>query len=262
MRKYFLLMRYELKTIVRDPFQLYLCAYPFLLLLLSTLVFPRILDAISQNEAALRYTTLVLTMLLLTMGTFLAGAMGCFLLLEHKDEKTIHTIAVTPVGVFGYLVFKMTYIYLLSAVSSVIVLLGTKLLAADQYIIGGVSLFDKIDIGHIISYALVSSLFAPALALFLGAFAKNKVEGFAFIKGSGMAAMAPFLMILDTFRDGLQYALGIFPNFWSIKGLMQELSPVKSTANLSYPMYLAIGAVYSIAVSLVCCRLFLKKAQY
>ena len=102
----------------------------------------------------------------------------------------------------------------------------------------------------------------PTLALFQAAFAKNKVEGFAYIKCTGMLALIPIPLVLDAFQGELQYVLGIFPNFWAIKGLMQELFPMGNDANLSYPLYLLIGAVYSAVLLILMYRLFLRKTQY
>ncbi len=262
MNKYISLSRYELKTIIRDPFHMFLCAFPFILLFISVYLFPALMSSMEQDSAELKYTTLIILMILVTFGTFITGAMGSFMLLEHKDERTLNTISVTPVGASGYLMFKLTYIYLLSVVSILVILVGTKLLASDAYAIGGVSLLDNIGSLHILTYALVMGLFAPSLALLQSAFARNKVEGYALVKGTGTAAMIPLVMIMDAFMDGTQYILGIFPNFWSLKGFMLTLLPNNSTSNLSYTLYLIIGALYSLVLLLVCYKLFLKKVSY
>jgi fluoroquinolone transport system permease protein len=188
--------------------------------------------------------------------------MATFLLLDNKDECTINTVAVTPVGTSGYIKFKMTYIYIMTVISTIVVLLGTKLIAGERYSIGGVSLFDNIGVLHIVSFAVVAALFTPTLALFQAAFAKNKIEGFALIKGTGMVAMVPLLMILEAFQGGLQYLLGIFPNFWAVKGLMLELLPTDNSANLGYPFYLLIGVIYNILVLMFAYRFFLKRVKY
>lgn len=48
------------------------------------------------------------------------------------------------------------------------------------------------------------------------------------MKGTGIVALVPALMILETFQGGLQYVLGIFPNFWAVKGMLLELMPVQT----------------------------------
>jgi fluoroquinolone transport system permease protein len=243
MGKYCYLLKYEIKTIIRDPLSLYMCSFPVILLILATAVFPMMFQSMDvQNEAALRVTMLIVLLIVLTLGSFFLSFLTALLLVENKDEHTLHTIAVTPVGVSGYIKFKLVYIYIMSILSTMLVLLGTKYLAGDAYAIRGISLFDHLSALEVISFALVNGLFVAALALFQSSFAKNKVEGFAFIKATGIIALVPILLVLDSFRDGLQYALGILPNFWAIKGIMLELLPIESSANLSFPLYLAIGA--------------------
>jgi fluoroquinolone transport system permease protein len=263
MGKYVSLLKYEAKTIIRDPINIYMCLYPVIVLALSAFLMPFIFESIDpMQEAALKITMLLMLILIMAFGSAILSAMATFLLLEHKDEHTLNTIAVTPVGTSGYLNFKMAYIYLMSVIGTIVVLWGTKLIAGDKYTVMGVSLFDNINLLHIVAFAVVDSIFAPALGLLQGAFAKNKVEGFAIIKGAGMLVMVPALMILETFQGGMQYVLGIFPNFWAIRGMFLEFLPAENAANLSFPLYLLIGGAYNVMLLVAAYRLFLKKAQY
>ena len=51
----------------------------------------------------------------------------------------------------------------MSFLGIVMVLLGTKLIAGDKYSINGVSMFDSVNVYHIIAFAAVDSIFAPFL---------------------------------------------------------------------------------------------------
>ncbi|MHB8964064.1 MAG: ABC transporter permease [Saccharofermentanales bacterium] len=263
MNKHLSLIRYEARTITRDPFQLLMLFFPFLMLALSTLVFPAILRSIGEgNEEAAKITMLILLIMIMSFGTLIAGAMGSFMLLEQKDEKTINTIAVTPVGISGYLVFKLVYLYILAIASIMIVLFGTAYFAKETYSIGGVSLFDHAQTWQLIIYSFIAALFAPTLALLQASLAKNKVEGFALVKGSGIVALLPMLIILESFKGGLQYLLGIFPNFWSTKAMFNVLMQTNSSSDLDFIWYMVIGAIYSLVILAVSYKLFLRKIQY
>lgn len=263
MGKYFYLLKYEMRTILRDPLSLYMCSFPVILLILATTVFPLIFKSMdTQNEAALRVTMLIVLLIVLTLGSFFLSFLTALLLVENKDEHTLNTIAVTPVGVSGYIKFKLAYIYIMSIFSTMLVLFGTKYMAGDAYAIREISLFGNLSALEIVSFAFVNGLFVASLALFQSAFAKNKVEGFAFIKATGIVALVPILLVLDSFRDGFQYALGILPNFWAVKGILLELFPVESSANLSFPLYLAIGAGYNLLFLSVMYWAFLRKTEY
>ncbi|NLO10052.1 MAG: hypothetical protein GX129_09340 [Clostridiales bacterium] len=260
MGRYLFLLRFEAKNIFRDSINIYMCVFPLVILMLASFVFPRILDR--MEGIGLEITMMIMLIIILIFGSFFLAAMATFLLLDNKDDNTLNTVAVTPIGTSGYIIFKMTYIYIMTVISTIIILWGTKLIAGDRYSIGGVSLFDRLNLFQIIVFAFAAGLFTPAMALFQSAMAKNKIEGFALIKGSGMIAMVPALMIMNTFEGGMQYVLGIFPNFWAVKGLMMELIPNNNSANLSFFVYIFIGAVYNILILVVTYRLFLKKVKY
>lgn len=257
------LMRYEMKTILRDPMNVFMCVFPLLILALAAFVFPMIVESIDPaKEAVMQLTMLLLLVFVVTFGSYFLAAMATFLLLENKDECTLNTISVTPVGLPGYLRFKMAYLYVMGVFAAMAILLGTKWLAGDRYAIGGKSLFDNLEWWEVLAFAAVNGIFVPALALLQGAFAHNKVEGFAMIKGTGIIALLPALMILKTFHGGLQYVLGVIPSFWATKAVMLELFPIPNGANLGFAAYLAIGAAYNMAVLFAAYRLFLKKVSY
>ncbi len=263
MGKYLALFKYEAKTIWRDPINLYMCAFPLIMLVLAAFVFPMMFQSMGALQGTmLKAVMLLLLIVILAFGSFFLAAMATFLLLEQKDENTLHTIAVTPLGTPGYLKFKMTYIYLMSVLGNIVVLLGTKLIAADKYSIMGVSLLRQINLLHMVSFAAVNSLFTLVLSLLQGALAKNKVEGFAFIKGTGILALLPALLVLEAFQGNLQYVLGVFPNFWVIKGMLVQFMPMELGGNLTFPVYLIIGGAYNLLLLAAAYRLFLKKAQF
>lgn len=263
MGKYAALLKYEARTIWRDPINLYMCTFPVIMLGLAAFVFPLLFTSTDVLQGAmLRAVMLLLVVVILAFGSFFLAAMAAFLLVEQKDEHTLHTIAVTPVGVSGYLKFKLSYIYLMSVLGNILVLAGTKLLAGDKYSIFGVSLFDQIHLGHMVSFAAVNSLFTLVLGLWQGALARNKVEGFALIKGTGMLALLPALTVLEVFQGKPQYVLGVFPNFWAIKGMLVQFMPVRAEGDLSYALYLLVGTAYNLMLLAGAYKVFLRKAQY
>ena len=263
MSKFISLMKYEAKTIIRDPINLYMSVFPLIILAMASFVFPMIIESIDPADQATKQIIMLLLLIItVAIGSYFLAAMATFLLIENKDECTLNTIAVTPIGMSGYVKFKMTYIYVMTVISNIVILLGTKLIAGDKYAIGGISLFDNIGLIEIIAFSIVSSLFIPSLALLQGSLAKNKVEGFAYIKGTGIIALIPAIMILEGLQGGMQYLLGVFPNFWAIKGIMLQLLPMSNRANLSFPLYLLIGAIYNIVLLFFAYRMFKNKVQY
>jgi fluoroquinolone transport system permease protein len=267
MKKYLNLLKYEMKTLIKDSMNRFMIFYPLLMLFIIGYLLPKIVQKTTSGieTAGAIYTLLIGFVMALAIGGYVMGAMLGFSLLENKDEKTILSIAVTPITVEGYATFKITYTYVFAIISNLIILGGAKLFASNQYVIdmgaGPVSLFDNISYLHILIFAIVNSLLVPAIALIFAAFAKNKVEGFAFMKGGGMIIMTPLLAIIPALTDVKQYILGIIPNFWAIKAMLNLALNSSEPSNLNFYIYLVIGAVYSILISVVSLKFFIKKSE-
>ncbi|HOI46154.1 MAG TPA: hypothetical protein PLR26_00320 [Bacilli bacterium] len=266
MKKYLKLLQYELKTIIKDPMNRFMMIYPFMMLFIIGYVLPQIVQKTTSGmeTTGAIYTLLIGFVMSLAIGGYVMGAMLGFSLLENKDEKTILSIAVTPITVEGYATFKIIYTYVFSIISNLIIVGGTKLLASNQYVVnlgaGPVSLFDNLSYFQILLFALVNSLLVPTIALIFGAFAKNKVEGFAFVKGGGLIVMTPLLAIIPALADAKQYILGILPNFWAIKGMLNLALNSTHASNLNFYLYLLIGSIYSVLISILSLKVFIKKS--
>ncbi|MBU1145474.1 MAG: hypothetical protein KJ971_06445 [Firmicutes bacterium] len=266
MKKYISLLKYEFKMILKDSMSIFMIVYPILMLFICGFLLPAILDKTStQDSNGTTITLLIGFVVILSLGGFVMGALLGFSLLENKDENTLINIAVTPVTVSGYAMFKVAYTYVLAFFGNVFMIGGLKLIATDKYQVvylsQTVNLLDNISYGQIIIFSLVASLVIPTIAMIIGAIAKNKIEGFAFMKSSGIIIMVPLLTLLDTFKDAKQYILGIVPNFWTVKALLNISLSSTNPSDLSYGMYLLIGAVYTIFLGGICLRFFIKKSN-
>jgi fluoroquinolone transport system permease protein len=262
MMKYYNLLKYELKNLLRDKMNLMMFVYPLLMLVMAVFLFPFLFQVESAEGAGLEVTMIVVIIALVGFGYIIASALLGFSLLDNKDEDTMQTIAVTPISKVGYVNFKLVYTYILSVLSTLIILSGTKLFASDAYILGAVKLFEGISHFQIFVFSLSTSLLVPALGLLIVGLAKNKVEGFAYMKGSGFLMLIPMLVLLPTFKGAGQYLLAIFPNFWGVQGILNLMFPqlFSSSANLGFYAYMLIGAVVCMIYSIICYKFYMKRA--
>lgn len=264
MKKYLSLVKYEFKTIVKDLMNLFILLYPVLMLFICGYLLPAIVKRAAGSDTNTSAITLLIGfVLLISIGGFMMGAMLGFSLLDNRDENTLLNIAASPVTVSGYATFKIIYTYILAILGNIFMVGGLKLLASESYIVvyGGVTigLLDNITYGHIIIFSIVSGLIVPFVALVLGAIAKNKIEGFAMVKGGGLFVMIPMLVLLDSFQDAKQYIFGIFPNFWPIKAILNLSLGTQNAANLDFWLYMLIGAIYPIFLGVIALKMFVKK---
>lgn len=262
MKKYYSILKYEMKGIFRDKMTLMMLMYPFFILILSAFLIPRLLPS-ADSPAAAMYGSMIAFIMFMSMGAMIIAILLAFVLLDRKDEKTLFTIASTPLTVGGYLRFQATYHYIIALIVNLVVLIGTKLLASDAYTFETsgitVNLFGNMTYDKILVFSIVGALFVPGFGFILGALGKNKIEGFAYMKSSGILFLLPILLVLNAFRNEVQYALGLAPNFWAIKGLLVTVMP-ENQADMNFWLYMLVGAIYSIALNIAGYKFFIKRS--
>jgi fluoroquinolone transport system permease protein len=261
--KYLRLLKYEMRTLFRDPMNIFMLFYPFLMLFITGWFLPMILSRTSSDEQTYALTLLIAFVILLSIGGYVMGALLGFSLLENKDEQTIKTIAVTPVSVSGYIIFKTVYAYIFSILGNLVMIIGIKEFAGASYSFAYGPFqfgFDNINYGHIFAFAMVSSLLVPTIGTLIASISKNKIEGFTFMKSGGIVAMIPALVLINSFSDWKQYILGIAPNFWPVKALLNLALGSNDQYDLSFWLYLLVGSLYMIACAYIFIRIFIKKA--
>ncbi len=266
MNKYWSLFRYELKTLLRDPLNLFMLIYPLFMLGFVGWLIPELLKRSGVDTQGPEYalSMLLLFTLILAIGGFISGVILGFSLLENKDDQTIKAIAVSPISVMGYTLFKITYTFIFGVLGTLVLLFGMKYLFGDTFSFAyGETVFGLREISNvdIILFSLVSSLMTPTAGVLMAAIAKNKIEGFALMKSGGIVFMIPLLILLDSFGDWKQFLLGVAPNFWAVKGFYNLALNIQGPNDLAYGWYLLIGSVYLIVLAALSIRWFVKRVS-
>jgi fluoroquinolone transport system permease protein len=182
------------------------------------------------------YYVLGMAFILQTMPLLYGSVVG-FLLLDERDDRTLQALQVTPLGGAGYLVYRTTLPVLLSLVGALVIVPLAGL--------------TPMSLAALFPAAVAVAPMAPLFALFLAAFAQNKVQGFALMKTMGVvflpAAAAYFVPM------PLQLAFGVVLTYWPAKvfWLAQAGDP------LSW-IYLGLGTVYQCLVIAVLLRRFVR----
>jgi fluoroquinolone transport system permease protein len=254
-----------MKTILKEPMNVFMLVYPVMMLLICAYVLPAVLQAVDASENGSTITLLIGFALILALGGFLMGAVLGFSLLDNKDENTLINIAASPIRVSGYAGFKIAYSFVLSIIANVILLGGLKWLASDIYTVTyytvTIRLLDAVSWWDVFWFSIVSSLVVPAIAMVIASVAKNKIEGFAFMKMGGIVVFIPILSLLESFQDWKQYLLGIVPIFWPLKAVLNKALMMSHESNLPFWAYMVLGAIYTVLLGVLALRGFLKKVN-
>ena len=126
------------------------------------------------------------------------GYAGLMVILEERDTGVLNYLAVTPLGMKGYLLSRLVLISAIASVYGFVVELFLRLsdLSFVQLLLGCV-------------FSFFTGIWLVCL---IAALASNKVEGLAFSKFSGFLILGPFAAFF--IKDWVKYLAGILPTFW------------------------------------------------
>jgi fluoroquinolone transport system permease protein len=140
----------------------------------------------------------LMSYVLLLLAPTICGMVVGFVLLDQRDDRTLTALQVTPLPLNSYIAYRLSAPMLLS--------LGLTLVALP------LSGLLKLGTLELLMLAIAASPLAPLVALFLGAYAANKVQGFALQKALGILLIAPFIGTLLPMPWRL--LIGFVPTYW------------------------------------------------
>jgi fluoroquinolone transport system permease protein len=223
----------DAKSVWRDELLAWVLALPLVIALLLRFGLPPLAGWLLQTWTfdLQPYYPLIMSFFVL-MAPSMVGMVIGFLLLDERDERTLSALAVTPMPLGGYLLYRITLPLLLGFV---ITLAG--------YPLAGLAPLSGADL---VVIALTAAFTGPVTALFLAGFADNKVSGFALVKILNTINMLP---VAAYFVDlPWQFGAGLVPAYWPMKMLWQ------AAAGEQYLLYGVVG----VGVNSVVTGLFLQ----
>ncbi|OHD57109.1 MAG: hypothetical protein A2Y33_09295 [Spirochaetes bacterium GWF1_51_8] len=230
MKRIAALLKTDIKSISRDSILIAITLAPILIALVFKFGIPPLRELAAPYFELRDYYPLITAFFPVIVPSMYGFVIG-FMLLDDRDENTLTALAVTPLGKMGYVWYKLSIPTLTSLV---------MVLALTPFI--GLMQFDFI---RFIPVALMTSLEAPIVTLFLSSFASNKVEGLALAKLDGVFFL-PMCVPFFT-KSPLQYIGGIMPSFWAGKSF-ESLSagwevflPVLLLGFASHFLFLILG---------------------
>ncbi len=137
----------------------------------------------------------------LTIGPVLVGIVAGLLMVDQRDEGIATAMSVTPLGVDGYLSYRVAFPALGGLVIT-IVMLGLVDLA-------------PISITAIILCSICAAPLAPLFALTIALLAKNKIQGFAIAKANGVVT-APVIAAWFV-APPVQWLFVLLPTYLPVK---------------------------------------------
>ncbi|MBT2291196.1 hypothetical protein J7E73_19035 [Paenibacillus albidus] len=201
MNKYRSLLVNDIRHAVLDPVLMVGILAPLALLLVSRFGFPPAAEWLQASYSFdIRGYSSVIAIFLVATIPMLTGMMTGLLMLDERDENMISYYAVTPLMRRGYMVYRLLLPSLLCILFSTLYL-----------IFSGRSELQ----GESIYVLVLLAVEAPLFALFLAAFAANKVEGLALAKISGLLIAGP--VAVHFVPEPWQFLGAWLPTYWVAK---------------------------------------------
>lgn len=217
-------LKHELKNIVRDKMYAFFMIYPIIIGIVAYYLIPYLREDVGVLIAN------IVSLLFVLMTSFMFGAITGFTLLDDQDDHVLYSLKITPIKVRDYIVIKLFFSYFLGFLATLLLVLITRLFESS--------------IMNIIGISLLAALQAPMLALFINAFASNKVEGFVFMKATGILVMIPIASLFLT--NWTELFLGIVPGFWVAR--LVSMSMIPSDYFLNEFGYYLLGYIVNIGL--------------
>jgi fluoroquinolone transport system permease protein len=227
----------DARNVRRDSMLAWMALMPFFFVFLFRFFIPWVRDGLLVQFGfdLAPYYVLIMSYAFIIGTPTLFGVVIGFLLLDEQDDGTLTALQVTPMPLNSYLLYRVAVPMLISLVLTTLTFPLAKLVT--------------FPIEYLFWVALLAAPLAPIFALFLAVTAKNKVQGFAVMKGAGAILVLPLIGYFV--QANWQWVFGLIPTYWPLK--------VYWTLDTGEPgawLYFLIGAVYQAVLLVIFMRRF------
>jgi fluoroquinolone transport system permease protein len=231
------IIKSELRSMSRDSMYIFFFIYPVIIGVVGYFLIPYL----KENSGPLLPE--IVSMMFILMTGFIYGALTAFTLLDDLDDNVLISLKITPVSVRLYVVIKLFVSFIFGFIATLAITLATGFLPNSSFWV-------------ILLISIVGALQAPGVALIVNSFASNKVEGFVYMKLSGLILVVP---VIAFFVQSWQEIFLVFaPGFWSARLIQMELLP-QIDVNFTFIFYFILGVVYNLAFTALFMKIYSKR---
>lgn len=240
MGKYRNLIWNQTKRVGRDNLLLILSVYPLILAVVGKYLIPFLREAFLENLDLSEHYPAILVFFILA-NPYIYGSLAAFTLLDEREENVLQAIRVTPLKLSNYLGAKVLFFVIVSIATGVLITWYINLV--------------PIGLGESVLINSLMALSAPLSMLMINSFARNRVEGFALVKGTGFMILLPALAFYVPERYSL--LAGVIPGYWPAMAINKLSNP--SFGLMPYWGYLLVGLLYILILIVILYQRFSRK---
>lgn len=188
-----------IKHILRDGMLYVICIAPVFIVGLVDWILPQFIASILPFDIKPYY--LLLDLFIAVLIPYLFCFASSMAILEEIDENISPYLSVTPLGKQGYLISRLILPAAISAVITFFILFFGSL--------------TNLSVLEALLLSVFMALISIISSMLVVVFAKNKVEGMAISKMSGLSMLGLFIPFF--IHNNIQYFFGFMPTFWIAK---------------------------------------------
>ncbi len=231
----------EFKKWLREPLTRIIVFYPLIFGLAGRYFLPFIEE--NTGFVIAFYADVIIAVFSLIM-PMVFGALIGFSLLDDRDDNVLAAVKVSPLGLNKYFSFRLIMIFICSVLACLFVILFADI--------------TELELSVLLNISFLASLSAPLTGLFINAFASNKIEGFAVMKGFGAIIFFPIIALF--FFDFKELFFAFAPGFFPAKAISTVIRG-EAMMFLTYNQYIILGWVYGIAVNILAYMVFKRRSK-
>ncbi|HEY0606864.1 MAG TPA: hypothetical protein VGD58_28350 [Herpetosiphonaceae bacterium] len=193
----------DVKSVQRDGLLRGMLVLPLAIAVAARLVLPLVVRRVGASlgvDLVAYYPWIMSSALLLITPVIYGGVIG-FLLLDQRESGTLLALQVTPRSLSRYLFARLAAPMLISLVLTPVAIAIAGLVQVPFLVL--------------MLPVLAAVPLAPLAALMLVAFAENKVQGLALVKGTSLAMIAA--LGAAWVPVPWQWAFGLLPTYWPVQ---------------------------------------------
>lgn len=237
------MVRHEFKNILREPMTQFMFFFP--------VIFGLIARFLMQRGIIVGIAIELTSVMLVLLAGMMFGSMAGMSLLDDRDDLVLYSIQISPVPVWKYIWLKITVIYILALIGGLLII----------WLSGALSM----SFLQALLITALSAMQVPYIAFLINSFAKNKVEGFVAMKGTGFLIIFPIIGFF--FLDAKEWLFAIAPGHWAAKAVQYvAIKPAidagLKSMNLGFYGYILLGFLYNAAFVFLCYRLFKRRNSF
>lgn len=194
----------DFKLIFRDASLRIFFFMPLLIVAVVGWFCPYLVKTYPATEDYMIYVVL----LSCTQAATMYGFIYSMVFLDERDTEVAKVYSILPISKNKLLLGRLLLPYVLSALSTFVVLLVQPF-------------YTNYSWGMWLVYALLFAFLAPIMALAVASLANNKMEGMTWYKGLNLLVTLP---VAAFFVPGYSYFFGVLPTFWPFWSLYHFLS--------------------------------------